>query len=104
MVLVLGVQKGPQEKEEGTDLRVPGEEDTLRNINTQERWSRPPLKGQICSAPGGAGEGGLVRPFSVGPALPVWRSVSTSSFFSPPEATPPYSSYSGETLKIFRQV
>ena len=57
MVLVLDVQKGPQEKEEGTDLRVPGEEDTLRNINTQERWSRPPLKGQICSAAGGCGGG-----------------------------------------------
>lgn len=50
------------------------------------------------------GREGWLRPFSVGPALPVWRSVSTSSFFSPPEATPPYSSYSGETLKIFRQV
>ena len=58
LVLVLDVRKGPQEKEEGTDLRrAPGEEDTLRNINTWERWSRPPLKGQICSAAGEWGGG-----------------------------------------------
>ena len=45
---------------------------------------------------------GWLRPFSVGPALPVWRSVSTSSFFSPPEPIPPYSSCLGKTLKIFK--
>ena len=38
----------------------------------------------------------------MGPALPVWRSVSTSSFFCPPEPIPPYSSCSGKTLKIFK--
>lgn len=56
----LGGSEGAPRKG-GTDLRVPGEEDTLRNINTQEQeqWSRPPLKGQICSAAeGGGGESG----------------------------------------------